>query len=561
MRDRTSGNFLHQQAAEIIELTDAQAVWTDLIKCEQAHTINVRQAASQKHHISLRGMPRLQRITNPAQVPLVLHLDLHAHTQAHTETPAAGIHIEGPINHVDLSWQGGDYLHQRSRKTDYKKLLLVPFAALENSRVAAQLQQLCDKSLLIIYQASNQANSQASTHTQSPQTELTLDFRGDIVLHSLSDITTLNLKHNNFVQAMNCRKLTYINGIAEQVRLNDCGENQLIFTGRQYLVDLTDCCIHSLTIEDTELLGVRGRSYLDRADIPTHTKMTTISMINGDVFPRINEGTLQQLLTQFENASAQQRDQAIRQLLGTVANAAHSKAQLYGIRLLADLAKREPQYHPQILQARDDMLKTASNNMPSQHTHREWRFPTDLELEGWQADVQLWCELTQTHPKEVDKYYRHQLLRLAHKPRVYYALVTVLLQNQQYQRLVLVLRNIDAEQRFNRVRRMELNSEVVLKAMRRLVLSIDKWPDRLARTVISHLFKRCDANDLPAIGNKLLSQAPQLTRQIALRMASQRSECRTTFMALALGAVPAAHSSEAHTSKKKEQPTQERSHV
>ena len=558
MRDRTSGNFLHQQTAEIIDLTDAQAVWTDLIKCEQTHTINVRQTASQKHHISLRGMPLLQQITNPAQVPLVLHLDLHAHTQAHTQTPAASLNIEGPINHVDLSWQGGDYLHQRRRKTDYKQLLVVPFAALENSRVAAQLQQLCDKSLLIIYQASNQANSQASTRTQSPQTELTLDFRGDIVLHSLSEITTLNLKHNNFVQAMNCRKLTYINGIAEQVRLNDCGENQLIFTGRQYLVDLTDCCIHSLTIEDTELLGVRGRSYLDRADIPTHTKMTTISMINGDVFPRINEGTLQQLLTQFENAPAQQRDQAIRQLLGTVGNAAHSKAQLYGIRLLADLAKREPQYHPQILQARDDMLKTASNNMPSQHTHREWRFPTDLELEGWQADVQLWCELTQTHPKEVDKYYRHQLLQLAHKPRVYYALVTVLLQNQQYQRLVLVLRNIDAEQRFNRVRRLELNSEVVMKAMRRLVLSIDKWPNSLARTVISHLFKRCDVNDLPAIGNKLLSQAPQLTRQIALRMASQRSECRTTFMALALGAVP---TSEAHTSEKKEQPTQERSHV
>jgi len=534
MQDRTSGNFLHQQVTPVIDLTDPQAVWTDLIKCEQTHTINLRQSASQKHHISLRGMPLLQRITNPAQVPLVLHLDLHAKKQ----TAAGSIHIEGPINHVDLSWQGGDYLHQRSLKTDYKQLLVVPFTVLDNPNVAAQLQQLCERSLVIIYQANSRASSHASTYEHPPRTELTLDFRGDIVLHGLSDITALHLKHNNFVQAIHCQKLMYVNGIAEQVRLNNCGENQLVFTGIQYLIDLTDCCIHRLTIENAELLGVRGKSYLDRADIPTHTKMTTMSMLNGDVFPRINEGTLQQLLTQFEKAPAQQRDQAIRQLLGTVGNAAHSKAQLYGIRLLADLAKREPQYHSQILQARDDMLKTASNNMPSQHTHREWRFPADLELEGWQADVQLWCELTKTHPKEVDKYYRHHLLRLAHKPRVYYALVTVLLQNQQYQRLVLVLRNIDAEQRFNRVRRMALNSEVVMKAMRRLVLSIDRWPSSLARTVISHLFKRCDASDLPLLGNKLLSQAPQLTRKIALQMASQRPECRTTFMALALGTTP-----------------------
>lgn len=503
MHDRTSGNFFHKNTQHHIELTAPHAVWTDIIDCPNAECITVRNAAAQSHHISLRGMPKLQRILNPAGAPLVLHLDLHKSTQLIT--------IEGPINHIDVAWQGGDYIH--SSKQDFNGAVVLPSNQLEQ----LSLSQLDADSLLLVYQA----------HSETTHQQYTLSHKGTTVLHSIQGLSHVNLRENQAVHIHQCKQLKHIQGNTFLITLHNCGENQLLFSGYQQHIKLIDCGVHRLQIEAAKLLTVRGQSYLERADIPTSTRLIESELVNGDVFPRINEGTLERLLEAYQTAPIEEKNKAIENLLGTVANAKHSKAQLYGIRLLATLAKQKSVYHKAIWETRQRMVPE----------HKTWCFPADLELEGWRSDVQLWCALVHNNGNtKINQYYQERLLSLAHKPRVYYALVTVLLQEQQYERLQGVLKRVDSV--VHRSRHLQLSSDVVKKAMRRLIVSIKKQPETLQQAVIAHLFTHCSRVDLVDVGRRLLNERPSMTRQLALRMTKKRPDCRTTLMALALGAAP-----------------------
>lgn len=514
MQDRTSGNFFHKATQQHIELTDPQAVWTDIIECVNAEQISVSGAAAQNHHISLRGMPKLQRITNPVGVPLVLHLDLHKSTQP--------IIIEGPINHIDVAWQGGDYIH--ANKRDYNCAVVLANEHLESF----DTKNIDTNALFIVYQSKTE-NAAEAEHLAERANTYTANHQGTTVLHSIQGLSHLNLSENQAIHVHQCKQLKHINGNANLITLHNCGENQLLFSGNQHHIKLIDCGVHRLQIEAAKLLTVRGQSYLERADIPTSTQLTESELVNGDVFPRINEGTLERLNEAYQTASAEEQEKAIENLLGTVANAKHSKAQLYGIRLLATLAKQSQKYHDAIWETRQRM-------MPE---HKTWRFPTDLELEGWQADVQLWCALIQnTKNTKFDQYYQERLLNLAHKPRVYYALVTVLLQEKQHERLQVVLKSVDSVEHRSHLRHLQLSSEVVKKAMRRLIVSITKQPQALQQAVIIHVFTHCSKADLAEVGQRLLRELPSMTRQLALRMTNKRKDCRSTLIALALGAAP-----------------------
>ena len=48
----------------------------------------------------------------------------------------------------------------------------------------------------------------------------------------------------------------------------------------------------------------------------------------------------------------------------------------------------------------------------------------------------------------------------------------------------------------------------------------------------------CSKADLAEVGQRLLRELPSMTRQLALRMTNKRKDCRSTLMALALGAAP-----------------------
>lgn len=514
MQDRTSGSFFHKATQQHIELTDPQAVWTDIIDCVNAEQISVTCAAAQNHHISLRGMPKLQRITNAAGVPLVLHLDLHKSTHP--------IIIEGPINHIDVAWQGGDYIH--SSKHEYSCAVVLPYERLE----AFDTRNIDANALFIVYQSKTE-NAAAAEHAAEHAKTYTANHQGTTVLHSIQGLSHLSLSENQAIHVHLCKQLKHIDGNASLITLHNCGENQLLFRGNQQHIKLIECGVHRLQIEAAKRLTVRGQSYLERADIPTSTRLTDSELVNGDAFPRINEGTLERLNEAYQTAPVEEQDNAIENLLGTVANAKHSKAQLYGIRLLATLAKQNQKYHEAIWETRQRMVPE----------HKTWRFPTDLELEGWQADVQLWCALIDnTANVHIDHYYQERLLSIAHKPRVYYALVTVLLQEKQYERLQVVLKSVDSVVHRSHLRHLQLSSEVVKKAMRRLVVSIKKQPYTLQQSVIIHVFTHCNKADLAEIGQRLLRELPSMTRQMALRMANKREDCRTLLMALALGAAP-----------------------
>lgn len=252
IQDKTPGVLLNHRAESALQINCDDKVWLELVQVPFLEELELTAAQRQTKHISVRQAPQLQRISNSQQLPLVLHLDLTEHQQA--------LHIEGPIEHFDFCWQGGDYVHQGKQQPQQLMLCPVHLFAEHKARIEALPADAC----LVLFARQGEAVSKL----------MKLNTQAEVIIVKVVGLELLKSYHQcQGIQLHQCPDFRDISGSGKKISLYDCGKNQLVFNGYWETVELVGCGVHRLTVQDGQTSMIRGVCYIENPHVPDYLRM------------------------------------------------------------------------------------------------------------------------------------------------------------------------------------------------------------------------------------------------------------------------------------------------
>lgn len=508
MQDRTQGIFLQNDTSSQIAVADNAFVWLDAIKLPNATNLALRSDSNHTRYISLREVPHLERITNANALPLVVHVD--------ASDKLTALHIEGPIEHVDICWHGGGYTHSCASASS--QVLLLPVHEVDSHR---ELIGRFDAQALIILFAID---------GYPGPTELSLSTHAQVVVYQLAELKQLSFtgERTALVEIKNCQALAVVTGAGECIQLYASGGQELLISGNWREVALTSCRSKGLTIEAAATLYIRGHCAIASVHLPELLMVVNESpgwFIEGGL-PEVNESTLLGLQNSLTSLTANDKAaeaSLVEKLLGAVRQCSRPKSLYHAICLLSLMAEKLPHYHEEILQARRDLAKQANR----------WQFERDRETDAWVADLELWHWFIAHNQQSANTFYLNLLTQHKLAQPAQYALVTVSLKFQNELILQRVIRT------YNKA--LITESKLLLPAMKgvqeRLWLAFSSLSKKTQLLLCKYFLISVAKEELHLAGAKLLQIAPHETRITAMHLANLIPERKALYLAVAFSAV------------------------
>lgn len=534
MHDKTYGLRIAQSNETNLAIADEQLVWLEVADCQNLQQLTVTGQSPQplqaeKHHerhLTLSGVPQLQQIQNPQQLPLVVHFDVRDREQP--------LLIEGPVRQVDFCWNGGEYANTRT----YQQVLLLPVEKLSQYR--QEVERLRKDALLVLFE-------QASA---VPVTVLQLKTDAQVDVHSLPELKQIHLQPaNHRVQATlrNSRQLELVNLIDDNavtagvnhVTVSDSGRTRLKFTGTWHRISLVGCGIHRLTVEQAKELYVRGVCYIEEVYVPNTMRVVNhaTNWFADGVIPDINESTLRELNARLQHCDSEEplsRD-LVATCLAAVQRCERPKSRYHGMQILSLIAEYG------MSTSVNELFHIRKNLVPQTSVRP---YPEDLHLEAWQADVRLWHSLRElAAPRanlrvRIDNFYYEFFATTGQPSDANYALITESLKLSSYELLENALKQLKpAAPQQSEVGRINHHFWCVgeyVKAIKRLILAMPRLPETTKAVAIEYVLLSLANDMLQTAAQKLLALEPTLTRRIALRIANRHAESKPVFLQLAL---------------------------
>lgn len=533
MQDKTYGQRVADSHELQLTVADAKLVWLELASCPALRMLTLKadaQGGKHERHLTLSAVPQLQRIENPHELPLVVHLDARDRTQP--------LLIEGPVKQVDFCWEHGEYANTRM----HRQVLLLPVEQLSQYR--QEVEQLRMDALLVLYRSQHDASNNPSCNILQLKTDARVDIQG---LPELQQLHVTPARQQVQVTVRNSRRLELVNLRCEsksgtsskpsnhRVTISDCGRTRLKFTGPWQRIELVGCGIHRLSVEQALELYVRGLCYIEETHVPNTMRVVNqaTNWFAEGVIPDINESTLRELSARL--SSNQQDAELIATCLAAVRRCERPKSRYHGIHILSLLAMHLPTAYI------DELLEVRKGLVPPNTTRP---YPEDLHLEAWRADVNIWHQLRSKANKaglvRIDNFYGDVFMSSGQPSSSGYALLAECLDIESYDLLERALRKLmpDEPQQSRRRQyddRFWRNGQYV-KGLKRLVLSIPRLPTKLKALAIEFVLLSLANDMLQVAAQKLLQQEPALTRRLALRIANRHVETRESYLRLALSA-------------------------
>lgn len=513
MQDKTAGFVVRDYLSEAIDVDVSNAQWLEVNNLPNTETLCLLDDGEQRferHYLQLRSAPKLTHL-HLSYTPWVVHLDLTDNHDLLT--------IQGNIEHLDYCYDGGGYLHSASQPLN--QVVICPVDRLAQHR--DWLENLEPSSLLVVHARRGSAVPK-HLHLRTPAQVSLVALKG-------TEKITFEGMNPAAVMARDCRTLRSIDGESERLRLTECGKNQLHLGGCWHSIELVSCRVERLSIDDAQLLTLRGMVRIKHTHVPDYMQVANHAShyYRTDVFPDINESTLTRLYEVIDSTDGEEQAHAVTNMISALHRCYRPSTRFHGITLLLALARQTSRYDAQIINTAREM--TGRNRVKL--------FSADREVEGWLNYMQLWRLLANRDNPVLNGVFTHADNHHLEHTVPFYALVMTLLENQNEQKL---LRKVMLQAVRRQVRDDSGALKLLHKLQRRLLIAVPKFDNATQMACVKFLltqyrYARMSAKERHQLVQQLLKSIPRVTRRVAMHLANRNPDYQVQYMSVALGAV------------------------